>query len=154
MSTQPEITEASDTATRILSWSRPVNLEELTLEISRACVAYAERVNVKAGVPINFCFCPRCGEQMNPNYDASATPTPTARAEKAEAELSKLREDEAKRFSVALADLMESRQKLEDELHRLREDVKPLLEYLQHGPVGQSKVRDFLEKHPELKEAG
>lgn len=28
--------------------------------------------NNRPGIPLTFCFCPRCGDQMNPEYDASA----------------------------------------------------------------------------------
>jgi Lar family restriction alleviation protein len=28
--------------------------------------------NRRVGIPLAFCFCPRCGDQMNPKHDASA----------------------------------------------------------------------------------
>lgn len=212
MSTESELPEASDTATRILSWSRPVNLDELTLEISKACVAYAERQCKELTVSHNeklrrLMAKTTAIKSFNPHSNPilmieHALETAVilqnqfeelkSRAEKAEAELmecKKWKEEDPRmlREQIRVADaafqgLHERHVALEtelasvweelgkvksefivaakasnqyrDELDKLREDVKPLLAVLDscNTVCDENPLRDFLEKHPELKE--
>lgn len=90
---------------------------------------------------------------MNPNYDASATPTPTARAEKAEAELLlKNKIISELRHRIGTDHMTGVCIKLEAELSKLREDVKPLVEWTRK--YNTFRYLEFIRAHPELKEAG